>query len=553
MALTIQNKDLNQNKQQPGAQQQQQPGQQPLPQQRQKGSGFTNTQKILGANVGNRLGQFVGQQVGQRTGQAQQQFQQGQQQFQQQAQAGRLDTEANRQARQNIMGRYGATAQVNVQNQPLTYSNVGMENDPNMKMTGKMVDITDATGRFLGQADEAMAPTIQEKVRQGQFKGQDLNQYGPTEQELQQFERFRSGTYGGPMEIQNAQALQEQAQDLGGISKGFSDAQSRVGLLQRFLNPTAYSQGQRTMDALLMGSRAQNPYFQQAARQANIAAGKIGSGVEASRLTGQNLAAQAKRFGEETTAKLGEEKKAINVALEEQAKKAETAREKRLGELKEAFKGQGNVELSADELKDLGLKEDSDVFAEYSDMLKASGLKATKQNVAALADYVKQNALSKLSGQKEGDVEFYDPVQAGSFERDKFDFDTAAAERLKQQKIDQAIEGMGNQLKWYLSAQRNQALNPLNMGASGLPFGLPEYFAASREHEARVAQEQAAQAAAQARAAGFQDINLGNIYGNLDVANTGDWYNRYEGEGAGTRDQRLREAFKTSRRLLAKK
>lgn len=69
----------------------------------QKGSGYTNIQRIVGANQANKLGQTIGQNIQQAGQKAQQGVTQAQQQFQQQAGANRADTAQNAQLVQQAL------------------------------------------------------------------------------------------------------------------------------------------------------------------------------------------------------------------------------------------------------------------------------------------------------------------------------------------------------------------------------------------------------------------------------------------------------------------
>jgi len=70
-----------------------------------QGSGFTNLQRIMNANRGTRLGQAVGQGIQETGEQARQGLQQAQSEFNQQSEAGRLDTDANRQRVEDVLSR----------------------------------------------------------------------------------------------------------------------------------------------------------------------------------------------------------------------------------------------------------------------------------------------------------------------------------------------------------------------------------------------------------------------------------------------------------------
>jgi len=73
------------------------------PQEKRQGSGFTNLQRIMQANQGNRLGSTVGQGIQQAGEQTRQGLGQAQEQFKQQSEAGRLDTQQNKERVENVL------------------------------------------------------------------------------------------------------------------------------------------------------------------------------------------------------------------------------------------------------------------------------------------------------------------------------------------------------------------------------------------------------------------------------------------------------------------
>lgn len=77
-----------------------------LPPNRNKGSGFTNINRILQANQGNKLGQTVASGVQNQVNNVQNKLQNSSQTFNQKAQENRLDTDENKQQRDNVIGRF---------------------------------------------------------------------------------------------------------------------------------------------------------------------------------------------------------------------------------------------------------------------------------------------------------------------------------------------------------------------------------------------------------------------------------------------------------------
>lgn len=155
-----------------------------------QGTGFTNIQRIIGANQGNKLGQAVAGGV-QKTGQqVRSNLSQANQQFGQKVQAGALDTDANRQAGQNL--------------------------------------VQQATG-----------------LQAGQQLGED---------QLGQAQKFMAGDYVGPNNLQNASQLVGQAVDAEQLGRLSGTSAGRQGLLQRFVGAPQYTFGQQKLDNLLLGA-----------------------------------------------------------------------------------------------------------------------------------------------------------------------------------------------------------------------------------------------------------------------------------------------------------
>lgn len=83
-------------------------------QNRRQGTGFTNLQKVMQANTGNRLGQAVGQGITKTGEQTKQGLQEAQSQFKTQAEGGRLDTAENKERVENVLGNAGAATDEDV-------------------------------------------------------------------------------------------------------------------------------------------------------------------------------------------------------------------------------------------------------------------------------------------------------------------------------------------------------------------------------------------------------------------------------------------------------
>lgn len=159
------------------------------PQQQKRGSGFTNINRVLGANQNNRLGTSISQGVLGQAEQARGNIREASNKFREEAGSNRLDTEGNRVARQNILN--------------------------------KVTQETDAP------------PVL----------GED---------EQKQFENFRTGTYKGPQQLGNEGEIRSQAENAQQLGKLTQTSGGRQGLLQRFAGGAGYGLGQQKVDNLLL-------------------------------------------------------------------------------------------------------------------------------------------------------------------------------------------------------------------------------------------------------------------------------------------------------------
>jgi hypothetical protein len=178
---------------------------------RQRGTGFTNIGKILGANVG--AGERIGGQVGKGIG----------------SQAGQLKmgtTEAQRKFQQS-----------------------------REEAAGKAKEAIGQVGQYLNN-DQGLSGLTEEQAKEAAKK-------------------FKEGTYAGPSGIQDQAQLQARSQALGGLAgTAMSGATGERGLLRSMVaGPGMYTRGQSLLDTALLGqSEAGKRAIRSAAQQASTAA-----------------------------------------------------------------------------------------------------------------------------------------------------------------------------------------------------------------------------------------------------------------------------------------
>lgn len=203
---------------------------------RQKGTGFTNIGKILGANIG--AGERIGGQVGKGIG----------------AQAGQLKmgtTEAQKKFQQS-----------------------------REEAAGKAREAIGGIGQYLGN-EAGLAGMTEEQAKAAREKFQ------------------KEGTYTGPSGIQDQAQLQARSQALGGLAgTAMSGATGERGLLRSMVaGPGMYTRGQSLLDTALLGqSEAGKRAIRSAAQQASTAARTTESAIGGAK---EQAAATQKAIGKE--------------------------------------------------------------------------------------------------------------------------------------------------------------------------------------------------------------------------------------------------------------
>jgi len=345
MAQTVGYQDLNSPQNQQGQQGQQQQGQQQQGQTQpvqaynpsaQRGSGYTNIQRVLQANVGNQLGQAVGGGIQQQAQQTQSGIQQAGQQFEQASQAANIATPERQQALQQIL--------------------------------------QDPTKYF------------------GQNIGQDQMQQAAQAQQLV------AGQYGGPTQLQNLGQLQSQVGAAQQLGQAVTSAGGQQALLQRFLGAPQYQAGQQAFDVALLGATG-TPQLQ-AARRATFGLGRQLTGQEtAAEQQAQQLTSQAQQAGQQAQQQLGQTITGEQTQLQQQAQQAQAARDAQVQALLQGVQSGQLTQAQADQLGLQAGQGLFNIGSAISNYLQEDPLKATAQNIASTQDYAKLAALGQLGGQ----------------------------------------------------------------------------------------------------------------------------------------------------------
>lgn len=246
------------------------------PEKPKKGSGFVNLNKVIQANVGNRLGQTVAQGVGQSASQVRQGVGQLAGQFQQEAGQKNLASDANKQAAsqalQNIAG-----GQTNVSPEQV-----------------------------------------------GQFKTFLSGQYaGPRE-----------------LDPSKAAQLGARAEEAQGFGQALGSGGDKTRVLQAFAGRGPYSAGQQRLDALLLGKGPQaKEQLAQARQQTYGLAPQIQKEQAIARQIGQLREGQAAQFGKDVAQQLGQQQSGIEGDIATRTSQYKTDAERLRDQYQQALKG----------------------------------------------------------------------------------------------------------------------------------------------------------------------------------------------------------------------
>lgn len=403
----------------------------------QKGTGFTNLNKILQANKGNKLGSTVSGGIQGQVSGVKSQVKSAQDQFQEEAQKNRLDTQESADKRDAMLNRFApSTGTSTVQQQ---------QTQPPTTVSGGVATPTPEIENAQNKPGSTQPAAFQ----------------APTDQEIQDFTKLRTGTYTGPKELQDATSLYgraQQAESLGGLARSEGGRQE---LLRRFVGGKDYTTGQRQLDSTLLGQKPGQ--LGQASREARGTTKSVEeANAQASNLA-QEYTNKAKAFGEETTKKIGETKNPLSTTLDTKTTNAQKLEQTRLDQLKglqDILSGTGDNFKGLDQWTRSGLAlqqaADSGILSQADiNMLVGGGDKvgllqrgadlgldmnalinerltnAVAQNtgrtgIASDEEIAKLNALDRLAGKQGTDLEFLQGQ--GKYAAGKTGFNTGSLE-----------------------------------------------------------------------------------------------------------------------------
>lgn len=281
------------------------------------GTGFSNIQRIIGANSNNKLGDTVQNGVQQGVNSLNNNVQQSQDQFNQNVQANSYNTADNQQYVSGLLGNItGATppsvAQGIAPAQAQTASSIASANAPLASYTNNTANHGNSTGATFGStqldgtptpatsspsalstpttAADTAAPatstaatpaatttpsapvnsTADLSNNPGSFglstagsgstatnmQGQGFT--APTQGDISKFGTYLQGGYSGPQQLNNYQGLLGQAQNLQDTGRNVGSSGGLQSLLQQYVggSKSGYNQGEQGLDTLLLGQTA---------------------------------------------------------------------------------------------------------------------------------------------------------------------------------------------------------------------------------------------------------------------------------------------------------
>ena len=373
--MGINDPGTDQDQKQPGGSQgSQQPGADPYAPSRQ-GSGFTNLQRIIGANSQNQLGQAVGGGVTDAANQTSQNINNAQNQFQQDSNNSNLDTQSNRDS-------INSTYQT-IQNQAL----------PGQKSSGSnTLDQSNAAANMYTPNGASTANATPAS-----------NQYNPA-QDQAKFSQYTSGQYQGPQNLNNLQGLQNQSADVNNLQQGLNTQEGRQGLLQRFVGGNnAYTSGQQNLDSLLLGQTGGQQLAQ--ARLSTQALPDLNNLSQADQQVAQTYQNKAQDLANFTRQGAQGVAGNINGALKTQAEQQQAAADSQFKPLMQRINSGALTSDDQTQIKSLlGLDPNGPIYGSRDQILSAlnQGIQEGKYNSSNVANqdqYAAQQALSQLTGQ----------------------------------------------------------------------------------------------------------------------------------------------------------
>jgi hypothetical protein len=374
------------------------------------GSGFVNLQNILQANKTNKLGSTVGSGIQNAANDVKQGLNTAQSDFQQQSNQNQMGNTTDQQNRSSIINR--------ITGNPVQVNTVGQGPNPQPQAASSAPPSAATPPAPSASSDMVSAGG---NANFNEMTGQPTNAQPATQlpsvsdDEAAQFAKYRSGSYAGPQELANLNALQGQASQAQQLGANTTTAGGQQQLLQQFIGQgPQYTSGMRGLDSLILGQTGGNEL--NAARQSTSGLSNDVNGANSlAQQIAQSNTAQAKQFGLDTTNQLGNKNTGaigdIYSGLNKTVTDKQNAADAQFNPLMQRINSGALTKDDETQVKNLlGLDPNGPIYGSKDQIMQAltTGIKKGQYDTSNVADQqqnAKINALQKLSGQNDTNLD----------------------------------------------------------------------------------------------------------------------------------------------------
>lgn len=226
---------------------------------------------------------------------------------------------------------------------------------------------------------------------------------------LQRFTTIRQGQYGGPQQLANLAGLQAGAQNVSTLANLTNNEAGRQTLLGSFFNRPNYSQGQKSLDNLLLQA---DPNQTKALKATGSISASANRNLTQADIAARQEAAQKMReasvLGKDITSQLSKENLARNKELDEKLAQVQNEEINKQNAYNQALKDIQSGVISASDAARLGLNVEDNAVNTYglnlADYLNTNLYEGpmTREAVSDQEQAARLNALARLSGSQSG-------------------------------------------------------------------------------------------------------------------------------------------------------
>lgn len=242
----------------------------------------------------------------------------------------------------------------------------------------------------------------------------DSTNFAQNDQNVDSFQKQLNAKYQGPQGIQNAEIMQNKAQNLQDLTNQTTTEGGRFGLLKNMFNKPSYTGGQQKLDNLLLqGNQGQLKSLTGTRQLGNQVSNQVNN-------TNMGAVADAQKYKDEANATAmktrDEYLKSLTGFDQGLAGKADTLNTERQSQYDAALKNTKDNVVSEDDLSRFGLANGQSLYGlKLNDYLTKNNTQANSVNAASADDYNKIAALRKLAGdtQLEGADKIFDTYGGG--------------------------------------------------------------------------------------------------------------------------------------------